>query len=231
MPAFDPFRILNDQALQDLLRTHSTPEKRIYLMAHFDHPRELTDVAREGLAKYIDCGVICVNQCPLIRGINDNADVLAEMWSTLSHIGVPPYYLSQGRPTAGNEAYEVPIVEGWQIWRDAVTRESGLAGRCHLAMSHESGKIEICGVDQRRIHFRYHRSKHAENRGRFFSCKRDDDAYWLDQLEPAAGSFIPRGVRFDCFAEGLGEIEADYAVRVQTNGQAHNGNGRRLIRP
>ena len=108
IPAFDPFRILNDPELQDLLRTHSTREKRIYLMAHFDHPRELTDVAKEGLAKYIECGVICVNQCPLIRGINDNADVLAEMWSTLSHIGVPPYYLFQGRPTAGNEPYEVP---------------------------------------------------------------------------------------------------------------------------
>ena len=96
IPAFDPFRILDDQGLQDLLRTHSTREKRIYLMAHFDHPRELTDVAKEGLAKYIECGVICVNQCPLIRGINDNADVLAEMWSTLSHIGVPPYYLYSG---------------------------------------------------------------------------------------------------------------------------------------
>lgn len=231
IPAFDPFRILNDPGLQDLLRTHSTREKRIYLMAHFDHPRELTDVAKEGLAKYIECGVICVNQCPLIRGINDNADVLAEMWSTLSHIGVPPYYLFQGRPTAGNEPYEVPIVEGWKIWRDAVTRESGLTGRCRLAMSHESGKIEICGVDQRRIHFRYHRSKHAENRGRFFSCKRDDDASWLDQLEPAAGSFIPHGVRFDCFAEGLGEIEADDAARVRTNGQTHNGNGMALMRP
>ncbi|MCH7870812.1 MAG: 4Fe-4S cluster-binding domain-containing protein [Planctomycetes bacterium] len=224
MPAFDPFRILNDTDLQDLLRTYSTPEKRIYLMAHFDHPRELTAEARLGRAKYIECGVTCVNQCPLIRGVNDDPDTLAEMWRTLSHIGVPPYYLFQGRPTAGNEPYEVPIVEGWKIWRDAVTRESGLAGRARFAMSHESGKIEICGVDQRRIYFRYHRSKHAENRGRFFSCRRDDDAYWLDQLEPAAGSFIPQGVSFECFAGPLGEITGECEPRTQLS-----GNGRERL--
>jgi len=199
IPAFDPFRILNDEDLQQLLREHSRPDRRIYLMAHFDHPRELTDVAREGLAKYIECGVICVNQCPLIRGINDSADTLAELWSTLSHIGVPPYYLFQGRPTAGNEPYEVPIVEGWYIWRDAVTRESGLAGRVRYAMSHETGKVEILGVDGQHIYLRYHRSKYPQNRGRFMVMKRRDDAFWLDQLEPAPGSYIPYGVRFECF--------------------------------
>ena len=93
MPAFDPFRILNDPELQDLLRTHSTREKRIYLMAHFDHPRELTDVAKEGLAKYIECGVICVQPSPPIRGINATAHVRAEMCSPLSTTGRPPYSL------------------------------------------------------------------------------------------------------------------------------------------
>ncbi len=199
IPAFDPWRILNDRDLQALLREHSRPDRRIYLMAHFDHPRELTEPALESLAKYIECGVICVNQCPLIRGINDDPDVLAELWSRLSHVGCPPYYLFQGRPTAGNEPYELPIVEGWRIFHDAVTRESGLAGRVRYAMSHETGKIEICGVDERHIYLRYHRSKYPQNRGRFFVCKRRDDAYWLDQLEPAEGSYIPLGVRFECF--------------------------------
>jgi lysine 2,3-aminomutase len=196
MPAFDPWRILDDEALQDAFERYSTRDRRIYLMAHFDHPRELTDAAIDGIAAFIKCGVICVNQCPLIRGINDDPEVLSEMYSTLSHVGCPPYYLFQGRPTAGNEPYEVPIAEGWFIFRDAVTRESGLAGRPRLVMSHESGKIQLLGVDDRHIYMRYHRSKHPENRGQFMIMKRDDNAYWLDQLEPADGSFIPSGVRF-----------------------------------
>ena len=199
MPAFDPFRIVNDENLQDLIRTVSNGEKRIYLMAHFDHPRELTAEAQAGLAKYIECGAICVNQCPLIQGVNDDADTLAELWRTLSHLGVPPYYLFQGRPTAGNEPYEVPIVRGWRLFQDAVTRESGLAGRVRFAMSHETGKVEICGIDHQHIYMRYHRSKYPENRGQFFACERDDDAYWLDQLTPAVESFVPCGVRFECF--------------------------------
>jgi L-lysine 2,3-aminomutase len=183
--------------VQDLFRTYSTPDKRIYLMAHFDHPRELTPEARAGLAKFLELGVICVNQCPLIKGINDDPDVLADLYRKLSFVGVPPYYLFQGRPTAGNEPYEVPIVRGWHIFRDALQQVSGLAGRARFAMSHETGKIEILGVDEAHIYLRYHRSKYPQNRGQFFVCRRNDDAYWLDQLEPAETSFVPYGVRFE----------------------------------
>jgi len=191
MPAFDPFRILNDRALQDAFRKYSTPTKRIYLMAHFDHPRELTEEAIEGIDVCIRSGVICVNQCPLIRGVNDDPRVLSDLYRTLSWIGCPPYYLFQGRPTAGNEPYEVPIVRGWEIFREALRRGSGLARRARFVMSHETGKIEILAVDDRHIYLRYHRARSAENRGRFMIYKRHDEAYWLDQLEPAAFDGAP----------------------------------------
>ncbi len=184
MPAFDPWRLVNDQKLQDLLRRHSTPEKRIYLMAHFDHPRELTEEAVTGIACFIRNGVICVNQCPLIRGVNDEADVLAEMYSKLSYIGCPPYYLFQGRPTAGNDPYTVPIVRGWELFSEAIRRGSGLARRARFCMSHEHGKIEIVAVDERHIYLRCHRTKDPALAGRFLIFKRDDEALWLDDLEP-----------------------------------------------
>ncbi|MBM63384.1 MAG: KamA family radical SAM protein [Acidobacteria bacterium] len=183
MPAFDPYRVLNDQELQSVFRTYSTPKQRIYLMAHFDHPNELTPLAIEGIDSCIRNGVICVNQCPIIRGINDDPTVLAEMYSTLSYIGCSPYYLFQGRPTAGNQPYEVPIVEGWTIFQNALKRGSGLARRARFCMSHETGKIEIIGVDTEHIYLRYHQAKYAADLSRFFICRRDDNAYWLDQLE------------------------------------------------
>ena len=68
MPAFDPYRMLNDPDLQAAFRAYSTPRQRIYLMAHFDHPRELTDLAISGIDACLRTGVICVNQCPLIKG-------------------------------------------------------------------------------------------------------------------------------------------------------------------
>ena len=64
MPAFDPWRVQKDQALMAAFRKHSTPGRRIYLMAHFDHPRELTEPAIAGIDACIRNGVVCVNQCP-----------------------------------------------------------------------------------------------------------------------------------------------------------------------
>jgi len=184
MPAFDPWRMLGDEELQRTLAKYSEPQRRIYLMAHFDHPRELTEAAIEGIDAFIRAGVICVNQCPLIHGINDDPDVLAEMYQQLSWIGCPPYYLFQGRPTAGNEPYEVPLVRGWHIFREALRRGSGLARRARYVMSHETGKSEILAGDQEHIYLRDHRAKDDAKRGIVMTYRRDDEAYWLDQLEP-----------------------------------------------
>ena len=192
MPAFDPWRILSDDKLREAFRTFSGPQKRIYLMAHFDHPRELTDVAAEGIDCCVRDGVICCNQCPMIKGVNDCPDVLSELFQKLSWIGCPPYYLFQGRPTAGNEPYEVPIVRGWRIFQEALRHGSGLARRARFVMSHETGKIEVLAVDEKKIYVRYHRAKDPNDRGRFMIYQRNDDAYWLDQLEPVEGTNTPR---------------------------------------
>ncbi|UCG17556.1 MAG: 4Fe-4S cluster-binding domain-containing protein [Phycisphaerales bacterium] len=183
MPAFNPWRLLDDPDLQNVLRRYSTPRKRIYLMTHFDHPRELTGAAIDCVDCAIRSGVICVNQCPLVKGVNDNADVLATLFRELSFIGCPPYYVFQGRPAAGNEPYKVPIVRGWEIVRQAMRQGSGLACRARFVMSHETGKLEILSVDDDHMYLRYHRAKDPAMRGRFMIYKRDDEACWLDELE------------------------------------------------
>lgn len=187
MPAFDPFRILRDPELLELLSTHSTARSRIYLMAHFDHPRELTEEAVACLDALIRAGVICCNQCPLIRGINDRPRVLSDLFRELSFVGCPPYYLFQCRPTAGNEPYTVPIVRGWNIFREALRIGSGLARRARYVMSHERGKVEIVGVHRDTIFLRFHRSKDPAERGRLMKYRRNDEACWLDDLEPVRG--------------------------------------------
>jgi KamA family protein len=184
MPAFNPWRVLDDPELLAAISTYSTPENRIYIMAHFDHPRELTEPAVEGIAALIRAGAICVNQCPLIKGVNDDAEVLAELFRKLSFIGCPQYYLFQGRPTAGNEPYELPIVRGYELFEEAKKKVSGLAKRVRFVMSHESGKVEIVGVDARHIYAHYHRAKDPRMEGSFRVYRRDDAAYWLDDLVP-----------------------------------------------
>lgn len=193
MTAFNPFRVLDDPSLIEMFEKYSTPRKRIYVMNHFDHPRELTDEAVASLDRLIRAGAIMTNQCPMIAGINDDPMVLSDMFRQLSWIGCPPYYVFQGRPTAGNDPYKVSIVRGWEIFREALRYGSGLARRARFVMSHETGKIEILAVDEQHIYLRYQRAKDASLRGRFLIYKRNDDAYWLDDLEPAtdAPRFAP----------------------------------------
>ncbi|HDN65330.1 MAG TPA: 4Fe-4S cluster-binding domain-containing protein, partial [Methanosarcinales archaeon] len=42
IPAFNPYRILDDPSLLEMVRKYSTPEKKIYVMTQFNHPAELT---------------------------------------------------------------------------------------------------------------------------------------------------------------------------------------------
>jgi KamA family protein len=185
LPAFSPQRITENRELLNSLSRWSRPDRRIYLMAHFDHPRELTSAAIDCLDAVMRAGVIVVNQCPLIRGVNDDPDALAEMFRKLSFAGAPQYYVFQGRPTAGNLPFELPIVSAFQIFDQAMARLSGLAKRARFVLSHESGKVEVVGVNEHHIYMRYHRAKNTRDTGRFLVFHRDDSAYWMDDLEPA----------------------------------------------
>lgn len=187
MPAFDPFRLINDDYLMEVLKKYSLPDRRIYMMCHFDHPRELTDEARKAVDGVLQAGVVCVNQNPIIRGISDDPETMATLWNELSFMGVPQYYVFQCRPTAGNEPYSVPIVEAYRKIEQAKKSCSGLSKRLKYCMSHESGKIEIIGVDHRHTYLRYHRAKHKVDEQRLVVCHRDDKAAWLDQLKPVDG--------------------------------------------
>ena len=122
-----------------------------------------------------------MNQTPLIRGVNDDPEVLAELLNQLSYMGISPYYVFQCRPTEGNSAYTIPIEEGYQIFSEAISKCSGLARRCRYSMSHVTGKIEVVGMTNEQIFFRYHRPADlTQNPGEIMACTRNPDSYWLD---------------------------------------------------
>jgi lysine 2,3-aminomutase len=188
VPAYDPWRILRDPALLEALASYSTAERRIYVMTHFDHPRELTAVAVRSVDALIRAGAVCANQNPLVRGVNDDPATLAELFRRLSFIGAAPYYLFQVRPTQGNRSFTVPLVEAYRIFEEAKRRVSGLAKRARFVLSHATGKVEVLWVDDRYIHMRYHRAMDRERDGELMTFLRDDEAGWLDELVPAAGA-------------------------------------------
>ncbi len=180
IPAFNPSRIVEDPALPEIIKKYSTEQKRIYIMTHFIHPRELTDLAVKAVSLLQKAGALIANQMPLIRGVNDKPEVMAELLAKLSFIGAVPYYIFQCRPALGNKAHTVPIEEGYEIVEQAKALVSGLAKRVRFVMSHSTGKIEIVGRTEDFVYFKYHRATEDADSGRFLALVSNPDAYWLD---------------------------------------------------
>ncbi|HEY0510456.1 MAG TPA: KamA family radical SAM protein [Thermoanaerobaculia bacterium] len=194
MPAFDPYRIINDPSLLEMLSKYSTPQKKIYVMNHFNHPRELTALAVQGLMLLQKAGVATVNQSPMIRGVNDDPALISELFNRLSFSGVLPYYIFICRPTAGNEPFVVPIEECLDIFERARRSLSGLAKHARLCMSHRTGKIEVVGKVGDQIMLRYHRAPDPLDRGRVMLFKSDPAACWLDDYLAGVPEYAPSTV-------------------------------------
>lgn len=180
LPAYNPYRIINDPALPEMIRTYSTKRNRIYIMTQFNHPRELTDPAVEAIDILSRAGARLANQTPLLRGVNDDPDTLAELFRELSFVGLPPYYVFQCRPTLGNQHFSVPLEEAYLIFEQAKTNCSGLAKRAKFVMSHFTGKIEIVGLDPDYVYMKYHQAADSDDIGKFMVFERNEKARWFD---------------------------------------------------
>ncbi len=60
---------------------------------HCNHPNEIDSDVRAACATLRSSGVTLLNQSVLLRGVNDSAEVLAELSRSLFDAGVLPYYL------------------------------------------------------------------------------------------------------------------------------------------
>jgi KamA family protein len=71
MAAFNPHRIVDDMSLLRLIKEYCNKQTQIYIVNHFDHPREVTPTAQEAIRRLRKVGAQTLNQCPIVRGVND----------------------------------------------------------------------------------------------------------------------------------------------------------------
>lgn len=181
LPVFNPMRIYNDPQLINLFQNTHANRLQFYLMAHVNHPRELTIEARQAFAALQQAGVRVMNQTPILKGINDDVSVLAELLNELSWQGIVPYYFFVNRPVIGNEHFTIPLKQIYRLVEEAKARTSGLGKTVRLVMSHSSGKIEILAIEHGMAYLKYHQSKYGEY-GQFMCLPCPDDAEWFDDL-------------------------------------------------
>jgi lysine 2,3-aminomutase len=108
MPVTLPSRVTSE-LISSILRPGRF---RTIVVAHFNHPRELTPVAAEGITRLQRAGVVLLNQAVLLRGVNDEAETLRSLFVGLGNWGVLPYYLHHCDLVSGAEHFRVPLAEG-----------------------------------------------------------------------------------------------------------------------
>lgn len=121
VPVTLPQRI-NSELLRALKAFHP-----LWVMTHFNHPKELTRLSERACQRLADAGFPVMNQTVLLRGINDSADVLQSLFRALVRLRVRPYYLLVADTVAGTGHLRTPIETGIRIMEQLQGRLSGIA--------------------------------------------------------------------------------------------------------
>jgi lysine 2,3-aminomutase len=182
---------LSDSNLLATLRKYSKSDKRLHVVTHFNHPREITPQSIGAVNNLLEAGVLVSNQTVLLAGVNDNPDTIATLMNNLVSVGVVPYYLFQCRPVRRvKHQFQVPLCKGSRIVEKAKASCNGLSKRFKYIMSHVTGKLEILGIMDGEIYFKFHEAKNRENLGVMFKCQVDEEAGWLDDLRDVNWSSV-----------------------------------------
>lgn len=197
---FWPYKFLTDRDAQDFLDLF----KRIVdsginlsIMAHFNHINELkTPAVKEAVRLIRETGAQIRTQSPLIRHINDDADMWAKMWRKQVNMGMIPYYMFVERDTGARHYFELPLAETWKIFQKAYQQVSGVCRTVRgPSMSCTPGKVQIVGTQEIPINGKMEKvfvlqmiqGRNPDWVNRPFFAKYDENARWMDDLKPAFG--------------------------------------------
>jgi len=121
MPCVLPQRITPQ--LCEMLRKYHP----IYVNTHFNHPWEITEESKKACEMLVDAGCPVGCQTVLLKGVNDDPEVMKELMKKLLAIRVRPYYIYQADLTKGANHFRTPIDVGLEIMDNLRGHISGLA--------------------------------------------------------------------------------------------------------
>lgn len=191
-----PYKFTTDDDAEDMLRTFEkivNRGKNLAIMAHFNHPVELsTDVVQEAIKRIRATGAQIRTQSPLMRNINADADVWAELWRKQVNLNCIPYYMFVARDTGAQHYFKVPLVEAWEIFQHAYQQVSGVCRTVRgPSMSATPGKVQVLGITEVKgkkiMTLRFLQGRNPDWVAKPFFAEYDDKAIWLDELKPAFG--------------------------------------------
>lgn len=194
--AYWPYKFTTDEDAEEtisLFKKIVDSKMNLSLMAHFNHPAELkTDEVVKAIKKIKQTGTVIRTQSPLIKHVNDSSEAWAEMWRLQVDNGCIPYYMFLARDTGAQHYFGLPLVEAWNIFRNAYQKVSGICRTVRgPSMSCVPGKVQVLGVsevnDTKVIVLRMIQGRNPDWVAKPFFAKYDEKAVWMNELVPAFG--------------------------------------------
>jgi lysine 2,3-aminomutase len=138
VPVVDPRRV--NAALVAALDS----DKAVYVVIHANHPRELTDTVKAAVTRLTRAGIPVLSQSVLLRGVNDDAAVLEDLFRRLVAMRVKPYYLHHPDLARGTAHFRGDFADGQKLMRALRGRVSGLCQPTYvLDIPGGHGKVPI----------------------------------------------------------------------------------------
>lgn len=99
----------------------------IYMNLHFNHPDELTPEVTAACGMLADAGIPLGAQTVLLKGVNDDPEIMKRLMHKLLLARVKPYYLYQADLTKGTNHFRTTVETGLEIIRALQGHTSGMA--------------------------------------------------------------------------------------------------------
>lgn len=116
----------------------------VFMMTHFNHPREVTLEAKAGLELMVDHGLPVLNQMVLLNGVNNHPAIIQALSRRLLACRVKPYYMFQCDPSEGTDHFRTSIEDSEAIQRELWGHLSGLAvPTLSLDIPNGGGKVSL----------------------------------------------------------------------------------------
>ena len=128
VPCVWPQKIIEDNELIEVLKKHtpqSLKDPQLYINTHFNHPNEITDESYQAIKILKGLGIPLGNQSVLLKGVNDDTDVMRDLVHRLGKMGVKPYYLYYADLVEGTGHFRTEVFKGKEICRDLCGATTG----------------------------------------------------------------------------------------------------------
>ena len=136
--------VLPERITDDLINIFSNIKLKKIIVTHINHPNEISELAIEKFKKITANGFVLLNQSTLLKGVNDNPNILKQLSEKLFHTNILPYYLHTLDQIKGNKHFLVSDAEASEIHHKLKSIVSGyLVPKLVKEIAYESSKVWI----------------------------------------------------------------------------------------